>query len=113
MFAPKRVALFVLTLILIASLPGTALAHRQYQGDDYSQPIKNRHQMAVCDYERDLNQAYTKFHTYDGFFRGARDRNGSGGRCGYSNYYPNDRVFDHKTCEARTFRPDQCTGYAA
>jgi hypothetical protein len=107
MYARRRVAWALLTLILVASLPSMAFGHVYYQGDDYSVPINNRHQMGICDHERDLNEAYTKFHLTDGGLRRWRDGNGANAPCARSYVY-RLKVFDHKTCEARTVRPDVC-----
>ena len=107
MFARRSVITFVLALMLLISLPGTAFSHVYYHGDDYSVPTDGRHRMGICDHERDLNEAYTKFHLYDGSFRTHRDGNGATAPCSVTIRY-GPTVFDHKTCEARTLRPDVC-----
>jgi len=95
--------------MLVISMPGTAFGHVYYQGDDYSVPTSERHRMGICDHERDLNEAYTKFHLTDLSLREKRDENGAVPPCDETLYF-NLRVFDHKTCEARTIRPDVCSG---
>ncbi len=107
MLAPKRVVWLVLALTLVISLPGAAFGHVYYHGDDYSVPTDGRYRMGVCDHERDLNEAYTKFHLRDGSLRTHRDGNGANAPCSVTMRY-GLTVFDHKTCEARTFRPDAC-----
>lgn len=97
-------------LWVLALLPGTAFGYRIYQGDDYSQHADDHHRMVICDFEGDLNQAYTKYHTYAGEFRRLQDTNGAGGTCPVGDYYPSG-VYDHDTCEDRNLRPDPCTPY--
>lgn len=109
-FRKRLVTLVLVLMTALILVPGTAFAHRLYQGDDYSQTIRDRHRVAICDYERDGNESYTKFHTYSGLFSRKQDQDGAGGYCGYSNYYPS-RIYDHNVCENRKFRPNPCTNY--
>lgn len=107
MLTPKRTVWMVLALMLVISLPGAAFGHVYYQGDDYSVPVDGRHRMGICDHERDFNEAYTKFHLYNGSLISHRDGNGATAPCSVTMRY-GITVRDHKTCEARTFRPDEC-----
>ncbi len=107
MFARRSTTSLVLALMLMISLPGVAFGHVYYQGDDYSVPTDGRHRMGVCDHERDFNEAYSKFHLYDGSLHTHRDGNGATPPCSVTLRY-GLTVLDHKTCEARTFRPDVC-----
>lgn len=106
----RRILLFVFAAMwVLVLLPGTAFGGRVYQGDDYSQEVNNRHNMVVCDYERDGNQAYSLYHTYSGGFFRWQNTSGAGS-CARDSYRPS-QIFDHKTCEDRKFRPDPCTKY--
>lgn len=96
--------------ILLVSLPGTALAERVFQGDDYSQTVNRNKQVQVCDYERDGNQAYSKFFDYGAKPSRVQDFNGANFGC-YNSAYRSSGIQYHNTCEDRKFRPDPCTKY--
>jgi hypothetical protein len=103
---------------VVAAAPGVAGAAYSYQGSDYSYNNSTRTIMYACDKESDETKVKANYRRASGSYLGnVYDVDGNNGKCasGYTatQYDSRDTVVEHKTCEYRSFWPDECGNWVA
>ena len=98
------------------SAPAVAGATYSYQGSDYSYDSSSRTKMTTCDKESDSTPVKGHYKRNNGSTGDVRDADGNNGVCGSgwaNNANPSMYVVEHKTCEYRSFWPDECGNWVA
>lgn len=99
---------------MVALAPGVANAVRSYQGSDYSEDYNTKKSIRTCDQESDSTPVKGVYDMNSGSDGDVKDSDGNNGVCGSktvsttSNY-----IMRHKTCEYRSFWPDECGNWQA
>lgn len=94
---------------------GAAEAVKSYQGSDYSQDYNTRKYIETCDMESDSTPVKGIYEMNTGSSGDVKDADGNNGVCGSKNAAgtTSNYINRHKTCEYRSFWPDECGNWQA
>lgn len=105
-----------LGIALVVISPLVASAVTSYHGADYSYDSNSKTRMTACDMESDQTKVKAVFHrtgAYGLSDHDVYDTDGNNGVCASGNLPSGTTVIEHKTCEYRSFWPDDCGNWQA